>query len=155
MHEAVLSRADQVHVVIMAAAVADYTPVGPSLQKMSKDRDSLTLVLQRTPDILGDLGSRRLAKGGGPLLVGFAAETEDVIPRAIAKRESKHIDLIVANDVSREHAGFDVDVNEVAIIGPGGPADVASLPLQSKAKVAAAVLDRIEKLLSLKSSVRL
>jgi phosphopantothenoylcysteine decarboxylase/phosphopantothenate--cysteine ligase len=155
MHEAVLSRADQVHVVIMAAAVADYTPVGPSLQKMSKDRDSLTLVLQRTPDILGDLGSRRLAKGGGPLLVGFAAETEDVIPRAIAKRESKHIDLIVANDVSREHAGFDVDVNEVAIIGPGGPADVASLPLQSKVKVAAAVLDRIEKLLSLKSSVRL
>jgi phosphopantothenoylcysteine decarboxylase/phosphopantothenate--cysteine ligase len=155
MHEAVLSRADQVHVVIMAAAVADYTPVGRSLQKMSKDRDSLTLVLQRTPDILGDLGSRRLATGGGPLLVGFAAETEDVIRRAIAKRESKHIDLIVANDVSGEHAGFDVDANEVALIGPEGPADVVSLPLQSKAKVAAAVLDRIEKLLSLRSSVRL
>jgi phosphopantothenoylcysteine decarboxylase/phosphopantothenate--cysteine ligase len=155
MHEAVLSRVDQVHVVIMAAAVADYTPVGPTLQKISKDRDSLTLVLQRTPDILGDLGSRRLARGGGPLLVGFAAETEDVIRRAIAKRESKHIDLIVANDVSREHAGFDVDANEVAIIGPEGPADVASLPLQSKAKVAAAVLDRIEKLLSLRKSVRL
>jgi phosphopantothenoylcysteine decarboxylase/phosphopantothenate--cysteine ligase len=155
MHQAVLSRADQVQVVIMAAAVADYTPVDPSLQKMSKDRDSLTLVLQRTPDILADLGRRRLAKGGGPLLVGFAAETEDVIRRAIAKRESKHIDLIVANDVSREHTGFDVDANEVAIIGPDGPGDVASLPLQTKARVAAALLDRIEKLLGLRSGVRL
>jgi len=78
-----------------------------------------------------------------------------VIRRAIAKRESKHIDLIVANDVSREHAGFDVDANEVAIIGPDGPGDVASLPLQTKARVAAALLDRIEKLLGLRSGVRL
>ena len=86
------------------------------------------------------------------MLVGFAAETEDVLRRAGAKRDKKHIDLIVANDVSRDDAGFDVDVNEVTIIGPEG-AD--HLPLQSKAKVAAAVLDRIEKLLTRKSSVRL
>lgn len=148
MHEAVLSRADTVDVVVMAAAVADYTPVDPALQKVSKDSESLTLVLRRTPDILGDLGSRRLAKGGGPLLVGFAAETEDVIRRAIAKRENKNVDLIVANDVSRGEAGFDVDTNEVTLIGPDGPGDIASLPLQSKAKVAAAVLDRIEKLMT-------
>jgi phosphopantothenoylcysteine decarboxylase / phosphopantothenate---cysteine ligase len=135
------------HVVIMAAAVADYAPVSQSLQKVSKDSDTLTLVLQRTPDILGDLGSRRLAKGGGPLLVGFAAETEDVIRRAIAKREAKNVDLIVANDVSRDDAGFDVDTNEVTLIGPDGPGDITRLPLQSKAKVATAVLDRIEKLL--------
>ena len=152
MHEAVLLRADTMDVVIMAAAVADYAPADPALQKISKDRESLTLVLHRTPDILGDLGSRRLAKGGGPVLVGFAAETEDVLRRAGAKRDKKHIDLIVANDVSRDDAGFDVDVNEVTIIGPEG-AD--HLPLQSKAKVAAAVLDRIEKLLTRKSSVRL
>jgi len=144
MHEAVLLRADAMDVVVMAAAVADYTPADPALQKMAKDRESLTLVLQRTPDILGDLGSRRLANGGGPVLVGFAAETEDVVRRAGAKRDKKHIDLIVANDVSRDDAGFDVDVNEVTIIGPEG-AD--HLSLQSKAKVAAAVLDRIEKLL--------
>ena len=152
MHEAVLLRADTMDVVIMAAAVADYAPADPALQKISKDRESLTLVLHRTPDILGDLGSRRLAKGGGPVLVGFAAETEDVLRRAGEKRDKKHIDLIVANDVSRDDAGFDVDVNEVTIIGPEG-AD--HLPLQSKAKVAAAVLDRIEKLLTRKSSVRL
>ena len=145
MHEAVLLRADTMDVVIMAAAVADYAPADPALQKISKDRESLTLVLHRTPDILGDLGSRRLAKGSGPVLVGFAAETEDVLRRAGVKREKKHIDLIVANDVSRGDAGFDVDVNEVTIIGPEG-AD--HLPLQSKAKVAAAVLDRIENLLT-------
>jgi phosphopantothenoylcysteine decarboxylase / phosphopantothenate---cysteine ligase len=144
MHEAVLLRADTMDVVVMAAAVADYTPADPAVEKLSKDRDSLTLVLQRTQDILADLGSRRLANGGGPVLVGFAAETEDVLRRAGAKRESKHIDLIVANDVSRTDAGFDVDVNEVTIIGPEG-AD--HLPLQSKAKLAAAVLDRIEKLI--------
>jgi phosphopantothenoylcysteine decarboxylase / phosphopantothenate---cysteine ligase len=144
MHEAVLLRADTMDVVVMAAAVADYTPADPAVEKLSKDRDSLTLVLQRTQDILADLGSRRLANGGGPVLVGFAAETEDVLRRAGAKRESKHLDLIVANDVSRTDAGFDVDVNEVTIIGPEG-AD--HLPLQSKAKVAAAVLDRIEKLI--------
>ena len=131
MHEAVLLRAETMDVVIMAAAVADYAPVDPARQKISKDRESLTLVLQRTPDILGDLGSRRLAKGSGPVLVGFAAETEDVLRRAGAKREKKHIDLIVANDVSRDDAGFDVDVNEVTIIGPEG-AD--RLPLQSKAR---------------------
>ena len=124
MHEAVLSRADAMDVVVMAAAVADYTPVEPSLRRCRRTSDSLTLVLQRTPDILGDLGSRRLATGGGPLLVGFAAETEDVVRRAVAKRESKHVDLIVANDVSRDDAGFDVDKNEVTLIGPEGRGDM-------------------------------
>jgi phosphopantothenoylcysteine decarboxylase / phosphopantothenate---cysteine ligase len=152
MHEAVLVRADTMDVVVMAAAVADYTPADPALGKLSKERESLTLVLQRTPDILGDLGSRRLAKGSGPVLVGFAAETEDVIRRASAKRDKKHVDLIVANDVSRDDSGFDVDVNEVTIIGADG-AD--HQPLQSKGKVAVAVLDRIKKLLTLRSGVRL
>jgi phosphopantothenoylcysteine decarboxylase/phosphopantothenate--cysteine ligase len=105
----------------------------------------LTLVLTKTPDILGDLGKRRLASGKGPFLVGFAAETEDVVPRAIAKRREKHADLIVANDVSRADAGFDVGTNAVTIVGPDG---AESLPLQSKARVAAKILDRVEMLLA-------
>src|SRR5882757_6176140 len=95
MHHAVMSRADGMHVVVMAAAVADYTPAEPSPQKMPKDDESLTMVLRRTPDILGDLGRRRLTKGEGPVLVGFAAETQDVVRRGTAKREKKHVDLIV------------------------------------------------------------
>ena len=77
-------------------------------------------MLQRTPDILGELGRRRAATAAGPLLVGFAAETADVVLRAAAKRDAKHVDLIVANDVSRADAGFDVDTNAVTIVGPGG-----------------------------------
>jgi phosphopantothenoylcysteine decarboxylase/phosphopantothenate--cysteine ligase len=145
MHQAVLSRADEMDVVVMAAAVADYTPTKPMSQKLSKESDSLTIVLRRTPDILGDLGRRRLASGRGPILVGFAAETDEVERRATAKRENKYVDLIVANDVSRSDAGFDVETNEVILIGPAG---VHHLPLQSKAGVAAAVLDRVEELLS-------
>jgi len=75
--------------------------------------------------------------------VGFAAETEDVVRRASAKREQKHVDLIVANDVSRADAGFDVDTNAVTFVGPEG---TETLPLQSKTRVASAILDRVEKL---------
>jgi phosphopantothenoylcysteine synthetase/decarboxylase len=131
----------------MAAAVADYAPVERAGQKMPKDGDTLTLVLRKTSDILGDLGQRRVSKGAGPLLVGFAAETENVVAHATAKREKKRVDLIVANDVSRRDAGFDVDMNAVTIIGPGG---AESLPLQPKSRVAAEILDRVEKLLALR-----
>jgi phosphopantothenoylcysteine decarboxylase/phosphopantothenate--cysteine ligase len=145
MHEAVMARAGDMQVVVMAAAVADYAPAERAGQKVPKDGETLTLILKKTPDILGDLGQRRLASGTGPLLVGFAAETENVVARATAKRERKHADLIVANDVSRPDSGFDVDVNEVTIVGADG---VDALPLQSKARVAAHILDRVEKLLS-------
>jgi phosphopantothenoylcysteine decarboxylase / phosphopantothenate---cysteine ligase len=144
MYGAVLDRADGMDVVVMAAAVADYTPAERAPRKVQKSGDTLTLVLNRTPDILGDLGRRRLKTGHGPLLVGFAAETDDLVARATAKREQKHADLIVANDVSRADAGFDVDTNAVTIVGGGG---AETLPLQSKARVAAEVLDRIEGLL--------
>ena len=79
------------------------------------------------------------------MLVGFAAETENVIAHAAAKRERKHADLIVANDVSRSDVGFDVTMNEVTIVGADG---AEALPRQSKARVAAQILDRVEKLLS-------
>jgi len=145
MHQAVMSRAAELDVVVMAAAVADYTPADRAEQKVAKSGDTLTLLLKRTPDILGDLGRWRAERGERPLLVGFAAETENVVANATAKREKKHADLIVANDVSRADAGFDVDTNAVTIVGPDG---AEALPLQTKARVAAEILNRVEKLLS-------
>jgi phosphopantothenoylcysteine decarboxylase/phosphopantothenate--cysteine ligase len=146
MHRAVLEKADSADIVIMAAAVADYAPDERAGQKISKTDQAMTIVLKRTPDILGELGMRRLASGHGPLLVGFAAETQDVVSRATEKLRRKHVDLIVANDVSRADAGFDVETNAVTIIGAAGPENV---PLQSKNGVAAEVLNRIEALLAL------
>jgi phosphopantothenoylcysteine decarboxylase / phosphopantothenate---cysteine ligase len=145
MHQAVMTRAGAMHVAIMAAAVADYAPVQRNEQKVPKAGESMTLVLHKTPDILGDLGHRRLASGKGPVLVGFAAETENVVTKAIEKRERKHADLVVANDVSRTDSGFDVETNAVTIVGAQG---AETLPLQTKARVAAEILDRVEKLLA-------
>jgi phosphopantothenoylcysteine decarboxylase / phosphopantothenate---cysteine ligase len=148
MHRAIVDRADAADLVVMAAAVADYTPVERAPQKLTKGDDPeevVTLTLRRTRDILAELGQRRLAKGAGPIIVGFAAETEDVVARAAAKREKKHVDLIVANDVSRTDAGFDVDTNAVTFVGPAG---AETLPLLPKHQVAAELLDRIERLLS-------
>ena len=148
MHQAVMARAADMHVVVMAAAVADYSPAEHAEQKVAKDGDTLTLVLRKTPDILGELGQRRLATGDGPLLVGFAAETEDVVAHATAKRERKHVDIIVANDVSRPDAGFDVDTNAITIVGAAG---AEALPLQSKARAASEILNRVERLLTARS----
>jgi phosphopantothenoylcysteine decarboxylase/phosphopantothenate--cysteine ligase len=145
MHQVVTTRADRADVVIMAAAVADYTPAVREPQKVHKNDDTLTLTLKKTPDILRDLGRRRLAAGRGPILVGFAAETEHLLQQATAKREAKLVDLIVANDVSRADAGFDVETNAVTIVGSEG---AETLPLQSKTSLAAAIFDRIEKLLA-------
>lgn len=145
MHEAVMTRAQDADVVVMAAAVADYMPVVRADQKVTKGDGDLQIQLTRTPDILSELGARRLAAGRGPLLVGFAAETEQVVERARRKRERKHVDLIVANDVSRADAGFDVDTNAVTLVTA---ADAVEVPLQSKSRVAAAILDRIASLLT-------
>jgi phosphopantothenoylcysteine decarboxylase/phosphopantothenate--cysteine ligase len=145
MHAAVLDRAREIDVVVMAAAVADYAPAERAAQKVSKGDETLTIVLKRTPDILGDLGRLRGTSGNGPVLVGFAAETQHVLTSASAKREAKHVDLIVANDVSKPGVGFDAETNEVTIVGPDG---AEALPLQSKSRVASAILDRVEKLLA-------
>jgi phosphopantothenoylcysteine decarboxylase/phosphopantothenate--cysteine ligase len=145
MHEAVLGRADQMAVVVMAAAVADYAPERRADQKMAKQGDTITLTLKKNPDILADLGARRVAAGRGPVLVGFAAETENVVSNATAKRERKHVDVIVANDVSREDAGFEVDANAATIVGARG---AETVPLQSKSGVASAILNHIERLLT-------
>ena len=144
MHAAVMQHAATADIVVMAAAVADYTPTVVAGQKVAKADGDLTLVLKRTPDILKALGQRRAASGGPAVLVGFAAETEDVVASARRKLERKQVDLIVANDVSRPDAGFDVDTNAVTLVSQGGAEDV---PLQSKARIAAVILDRAEQLL--------
>jgi phosphopantothenoylcysteine decarboxylase/phosphopantothenate--cysteine ligase len=144
MHAAVLQSAIRADVVVMAAAVADYTPAAPAREKVAKTEGPLTLQMERTPDILVDLGKMTSRATGVPLLVGFAAETGNAAAKAREKRTRKGIDLIVANDVSRADAGFDVPTNAVTIIGPDEEQDV---PVQSKERVAAAILDRVERLI--------
>jgi phosphopantothenoylcysteine decarboxylase/phosphopantothenate--cysteine ligase len=149
MHEAVMRRAPDAAVVVMAAAVADYAPANRAAGKIAKGDEPLTLRLERTRDILADLGRLPSREAGKPLLVGFAAETGDAVAKAQAKRARKQIDLIVANDVSKPGAGFDVDTNEVTLVSADTVDDV---PLQPKAGVAAAIFDRVERLLRARST---
>ena len=144
MHAAVMRGAVEADAVIMAAAVADYTPGdGPRPQKIAKESETITLTLTRTTDILAALSRWR---GGRlrPVLIGFAAETRDVVARARAKLEAKRVDLIVANDVSRSDAGFDAETNAATLVAPGGTTDV---PLQSKRDVARVIVDRLRSML--------
>lgn len=124
--------------VIKAAAVADLIPKNPSARKLKKDESTGTLELTRTEDILKSLGEIK----GTKILVGFAAETEDLLKNARKKLESKNLDMIVANDVSRSDSGFGVDTNVVRIIQKDGTE--SELPLMTKEEVADAVLDRVK-----------
>ncbi len=136
MREAVLQHAARASIVIKAAAVADYRVRHPADHKIKGKRD-LTLELTPNPDILAEVAAR--ADGG--FIVGFAAETHDVVANARAKLEAKGIDLLVANDVSRRDIGFDAEDNEVLLIdrwGGGRP-----LPRMPKTAVADAILDEI------------
>jgi len=149
MHAAVMRASEHADVVIMAAAVADYAPVQAAAEKIAKSEGPLTLTLQRTPDILADLGRSATRRPNPPVLVGFAAESGDLIARAREKRVRKNADLIVANDVSEPGAGFDVPTNAVTIVGAEGE---QTLPLQSKAGIAEAILDRVEALVQSRAS---
>ena len=145
MHEAVMRVADGMDLVIMSAAVADYTPARRAAGKIAKQDAPLTLTLERTKDILADLGAMRAARGSAtPVLVGFAAETDDVVRKARDKRTRKRVDAVVANDVSQPDRGFDVDTNAVTIVTADGEETVA---VQRKDAVAAAILDAAERLL--------
>jgi len=145
MHDAVMRVASGMDLVVMAAAVADYTPSSRTAGKIAKQEAPLTLTLERTRDILADLGATRASQGSAlPVLVGFAAETDDVVRRARDKRARKRVDAIVANDVSQSDRGFDVETNAVTIVTAEGE-DV--VPLQSKDRVAAVILDSAERLL--------
>ena len=102
----------------------------------------MTISLQRNPDILAELGRQK----GSRILVGFAAETEELLRHAREKLQSKNLDMIVANDVTQDGAGFDGETNIVRFLTPGG--EVEELPLMTKGEVAESLLDRIAKLLA-------
>jgi phosphopantothenoylcysteine decarboxylase / phosphopantothenate---cysteine ligase len=143
MRRAVNDALPAVDALVMAAAVANYRPQTTAAQKIAHEGGPLTLTLVPTADILADAAAWRRREGRErPLLVGFAAETHDVVERARAKRLRKGIDVIVANDVSRSDAGFEVETNAVTILTDDGE---ESLPLQSKTAVAAALADRLER----------
>lgn len=144
MHAAVMARAAEHDVVIMAAAVADYT-LDQAPQKIAKSEGPLVLTLSRTRDILADVGALPSRADGRPVLVGFAAETHDVVAHAREKLARKRADLIVANDVARADAGFEVETNAVTLVSADTAEEVG---LQSKEGVAARILDRVEPLLS-------
>ncbi len=129
-------------VVIMAAAVADFRPKVATDTKLHKADGVPDLVLEATPDILSELGRSRRE---GQVLVGFAAETDHVGARAMAKLAAKGVDLMVANDVSAPGVGFDHDTNEVTIFASDGSSTPVSLC--SKDAVADAILDRVSALL--------
>lgn len=135
MKSEVLKRVSWSTVVIMAAAVSDYHPAECLPTKMKKGEESLSLHLKKTPDVLKEIG----AKKNGQILVGFAAETDHLVDHARAKLVSKNLDLIVANNILEEGAGFRSDTNHVTFITKGG--ELRELPLMSKEDVAERVLD--------------
>ena len=141
MESAVMPRSDEHDVIVMAAAVADFRPAVVADHKIKKAEfadDKPSIVLEPTHDFLVDLGARKRAD---QVLVGFAAETDDLLVNARGKLERKNLDLIVANDVSAEGAGFEHDTNAVTLVSASGPDRVVELA--DKRTVARAVLDAV------------
>ncbi len=145
MYEAVMSRLDWATVVIKAAAVGDYAPTKVTSGKIKKGKDSLIVELKRTRDILAELGRLK----DGKIVVGFAAETENVVENAKVKLREKNSDLIVANDVTRPGSGFGADTNAVHLIYADGRHE--ELPEMSKSLVADQILDKVLELRSSKN----
>jgi phosphopantothenoylcysteine decarboxylase / phosphopantothenate---cysteine ligase len=141
MYDAVLSRLDAATVVIKAAAVADYRPKRVAERKIKKDETVPEITLEPTPDILAEVGRRK----GRRILVGFAAETEDLVANARKKLQRKNLDLMVANDLRQPGAGFDIDTNVVKILDAQG--GVEEVPLQTKRSVGDRILDRVVELI--------
>jgi phosphopantothenoylcysteine decarboxylase / phosphopantothenate---cysteine ligase len=137
MFKAVMEQAALATVIIKAAAVADYRPLQRAEGKIKKSSDSLALKLEKNPDILAELGRRK----GRSLLIGFAAETDNLLQNARAKLQAKQLDMIVANDVSVAGSGFDADSNEIRMLFPDGREIL--VPLQAKELVAQRLLDEI------------
>jgi len=137
MRSAVRDRAREANIVIMAAAVADYRPAAAHSQKLKRGEERLTLELEPTPDILAELGREK----GSRILVGFAAETSNLAENARGKLARKGADMIVANDVTQEGAGFDTDTNIVTLFLRDGRE--IPLPKLSKFDVANRILDQV------------
>jgi phosphopantothenoylcysteine decarboxylase / phosphopantothenate---cysteine ligase len=138
MSQAVARERSNASVFIGAAAIADYRPSQRADQKIKKSQDSITLTLERTPDVLSEVAASRT---NGMLVIGFAAETENVLENAREKLRSKNLDAIVANDVSRADSGFDSTTNAITIVMRDS--DPIELPLMSKSEAANRILDVI------------
>lgn len=138
MHEAVLADLPTATIVIKAAAVADYRVIDQKSEKIKKADGPLCLEFAENPDILKEVGKRKLSH---QFVVGFAAETQDLVQNAQKKLTSKNVDLIVANDVSNQHSSFNSDTNLVKLLAKSG--EVETLPLLSKEKTAHRILDYI------------
>ncbi len=137
MYGAVMEEFPEADVVIKAAAVGDYRPAEASPVKIKKDQGELTVTLVKNPDILTALGQRK----GRKILVGFAAESNNILEYAREKLRKKNADLIVANDITQEGAGFAGDTNVVHLVAANG--EIESLPVMSKREVADRILDRV------------
>jgi phosphopantothenoylcysteine decarboxylase/phosphopantothenate--cysteine ligase len=142
MHEAVKKELPRATVFISAAAVADYRPSQRAATKIKKNESSIVLTLERTRDILGEVAS---ARTNGLLVIGFAAETNDILVNAREKLRAKNLDAIVANDVSRGDVGFDTNENAITILSRDGQ-DPLELPRMSKLEAAHRILDEIVRL---------
>jgi len=150
MKRAVLDASEQYDVIIKAAAVSDYRPREKALQKIKKQKETQSIELVRNPDILAELGEKR--GNSRWILVGFSAETEDLLANATEKLRQKNLDMIVANDVSREDAGFESDTNLVKVIYRDG--ELEEFPLMTKEEVADQLLERIKELWESRTSSR-
>ncbi len=146
MESAVLIACSQADVLLMAAAVADYRPTWKATQKIKKDSGVPNLELEPTSDILQALWQIRQQSGCPRVVVGFAAETQDLITNALSKLKSKHLDLIVANNVTDPNSGFEVDTNEVTLLFPGG--QTSPLPLLTKSEVAEKIVSEVGTMLN-------
>ncbi|MBI3354488.1 MAG: bifunctional phosphopantothenoylcysteine decarboxylase/phosphopantothenate--cysteine ligase CoaBC [Nitrospirae bacterium] len=144
MREEALKNLKRATIVIMAAAVSDYRPVDISPGKIKKSGGNVSLDLTETPDILTEIGMDK----GNRIVVGFAAETENLESNAMLKLKRKNLDIIVANDVLDPDAGFEVDTNVVTIIDKNN--EVTPLPRMSKKEVSYRILDKIAKIANLK-----
>jgi phosphopantothenoylcysteine decarboxylase/phosphopantothenate--cysteine ligase len=138
MQDAVLSRSDAQDIIIQSAAIADFRPAQVAPQKIKKSQAVRAIELEQTVDFSVILGEQ---KRSGQMLVGFAAETEKMEEHALGKLRSKNLDLLIANDITRPGAGFEVDTNIVTFYRPD--AKPVSLPQQSKRAVADAICDQI------------
>jgi phosphopantothenoylcysteine decarboxylase/phosphopantothenate--cysteine ligase len=141
MLAAVLNSCQDADVLIMAAAVADFRPTQTASKKIKRDKGIPSIQLEATPDILAAVSSQKVLTGKPRVLVGFAAESQELLRNARQKLHAKHLDLIVANDITGQDAGFGVDTNRVMILDAGGGEE--TLPLMTKAEVAEVILERV------------
>jgi len=145
MHKAVMDNYKKVKIIIKAAAVADYCPKVMAVEKIKKDKKTLSLELERNPDIIAQIGKNK----GNRVLIGFAMETQNLLANAAEKLKEKNMDLIVANDLKEEGAGFRTDTNIITIIDQTGKSE--SFGKMTKIEAAGEILNRVKKIINRKS----